>query len=96
MKVVYNQSMSNFQLFFLIFAQSFLACELQIILIGKHFSVFFSLVFFLFSRYNICKKNVGETKGFFCFSLNKRTAKKTARKVNVFCIRYSRKRRVNQ
>ena len=29
-----------------------------------------------------------ETKGFFCFSLNKRTAKKAASKLNVFCIRY--------
>ena len=33
-------------------------------------------------------KNVGETEGFFCFPLNKRTAKKAARKLNVFCIHY--------
>ena len=29
-----------------------------------------------------------ETKGFFCFSLNKRTAKKAASKLNIFCIHY--------
>ena len=29
-----------------------------------------------------------ETKGFFCFSLSKRTAKKAASKLNVFCMRY--------
>ena len=34
------------------------------------------------------QKNVGKTKGFFCFSLNKSFAKKAARKLNVFCICY--------
>ena len=29
-----------------------------------------------------------KTKGFFWFSINKRTAKKAASKLNVFCIRY--------
>ena len=30
------------------------------------------------------QKNVGETKGFFSFSVDKRTAKKAASKLNVF------------
>ena len=33
-------------------------------------------------------KNVGETKGLFFFSRNKRTIKKAAMKLDVFCIRY--------
>ena len=34
-----------------------------------------------------------KTKEAFCFSLNKKTAKKAARKLNVFCIRYFSKTR---
>ena len=39
-------------------------------LIGKHFSVSFSLIFFSFSRYNVCKKMLEKEK------CDKRTAKK--------------------
>ena len=37
-----------------------------------------------------------QTKGFFCFSFNKRSQKHAVAKTWVFCIRYSRKRSVKQ
>ena len=63
-------------------------------LIGKYFSVFlfFLLVFVCFQDITYVQNNVIETKtkG---FSLNKRTVKKAARKVNVFCMLYLSKKK---
>ena len=69
---------------------NFLACELEIILlIGKKILCIFFMIFSSFLRFNMCKKTLEkQIEGFFCFSLNKRTAKKAARKLNVFCVRY--------
>ena len=52
--------------------------------IGKHFSVYFLLVFSSFSRLEKQKGYFIETKGFFCFSLNKKVAEKATSKLNVF------------
>ena len=51
--------------------------------IEKHFSVFFRWFSLRFKEITYVK-NVGKQKGFFCFSLNKRIAKKAVRKLDVF------------
>ena len=94
--------MSNFGLFF-IFVQVcliffFFACVLQIDRKTLH-CIFFSLVF---SKNNVQKTleiqkgYFVETKGFLCFSLNRRTAKEAASNLNVFCIRYFSKMKRKQ
>ena len=68
--------------FWLHFSALFLVYELQIE--RKTISVYFFQWCSLRFREITYVKNVGETKSFFCFSLNKRMAKKAARKLDVF------------
>ena len=57
--------------------------------IGKYFPVFLFCWLSLCFQEIMYAKYVVETKlGFCCFSLNKRTAKKAASKLNVFCIHF--------
>ena len=53
----HNQSVSNFELFFYFCSDLPNFWHVSNKWIGKHFSVFFSLVFSSFSRNNICKKH---------------------------------------
>ena len=52
-------------------------------LVGKHLSIFVSLVYSSFSRNNVCK-NLIEHNSVLLFLLEQRVAKKAARKHNVF------------
>ena len=75
---------------FLFRLAKFLVWELQIdkkTLFRVPFSFFFLLVFFSFSRYNIYKKVLLETKGFFCFSQQK-NCKESCQESSHFCMRY--------
>ena len=62
-------------------------------LIGKHFSVFFFLLVSFRFQDITNAKNVGETKGFFCFSFNKEFLRKPLGNATFFAYVISAKKK---